>query len=380
MIEIAKENEDIQTLLDSNISFEFKEIAGKVAQDQRISNEEAIYLYQHADLAYLGVLANHIRFRKNKNYVYFNHNFHVEPTNVCVYTCTFCSYSRLIKNREQGWELSVEEILNIIKKYDGQAVTEVHITGGVVPKQDLNFYKELFEKIKQHRPELHIKALTPVEFHYIFKKAKVTYEEGLAILHQAGLDSLPGGGAEIFDESIRDQIAGGKCSSEEWLKIHKIWHQMGLYSNATMLYGHIESFEHRVDHMDHLRQLQDETKGFNAFIPLKFRNKENQMAHVPEVSVIEDLRNYAIARIYLDNFQHIKAYWAMIGRKTAQLSLNFGADDLDGTIDDTTKIYSMAGSEEQNPKLTTQELIDLIKAVGKTAVERDTLYGIVKEF
>lgn len=380
MIEIAKENEDIQTLLDSNISFEFKEIAGKVAQDQRISNEEAIYLYQHADLAYLGVLANHIRFRKNKNYVYFNHNFHVEPTNVCVYTCTFCSYSRLIKNREQGWELSVEEILNIIKKYDGQAVTEVHITGGVVPKQDLNFYKELFEKIKQHRPELHIKALTPVEFHYIFKKAKVTYEEGLAILHQAGLDSLPGGGAEIFDESIRDQIAGGKCSSEEWLKIHKIWHQMGLYSNATMLYGHIESFEHRVDHMDRLRQLQDETKGFNAFIPLKFRNKENQMAHVPEVSVIEDLRNYAIARIYLDNFQHIKAYWAMIGRKTAQLSLNFGADDLDGTIDDTTKIYSMAGSEEQNPKLTTQELIDLIKAVGKTPVERDTLYGIVKEF
>lgn len=380
MIETVKENKSIQAILDSNISAELKEIAAKIAQQKRITNLDAIYLYQHAELSYLGVLANHIRTNKNKNYVYFNHNFHVEPTNICVYTCSFCSYSRLIKNREQGWELSVDEILNIIKKYDGQAVTEVHITGGVVPKQDLIFYKELFEKIKQHRPELHIKALTPVEFHYIFKKAKVTYEEGLAILHQAGLDSLPGGGAEIFDESIRDQIAGGKCSSEEWLKIHKIWHQMGLHSNATMLYGHIESFEHRVDHMDRLRKLQDETKGFNAFIPLKFRNKENQMAHVPEVSVIEDLRNYAIARIYLDNFQHIKAYWAMIGRKTAQLSLNFGADDLDGTIDDTTKIYSMAGSEEQNPKLTTQELVDLIKAVGKTPVERDTLYGIVKEY
>lgn len=380
MIETVKENKSIQAILDSNISAELKEIAAKIAQQKRITNLDAIYLYQHAELSYLGVLANHIRTNKNKNYVYFNHNFHVEPTNICVYTCSFCSYSRLIKNREQGWELSVDEILNIIKKYDGQAVTEVHITGGVVPKQDLIFYKELFEKIKQHRPELHIKALTPVEFHYIFKKAKVTYEEGLAILHQAGLDSLPGGGAEIFDESIRDQIAGGKCSSEEWLKIHKIWHQMGLNSNATMLYGHIESFEHRVDHMDRLRKLQDETKGFNAFIPLKFRNKENQMAHVPEVSVIEDLRNYAIARIYLDNFQHIKAYWAMIGRKTAQLSLNFGADDLDGTIDDTTKIYSMAGSEEQNPKLTTQELVDLIKAVGKTPVERDTLYGIVKEY
>lgn len=380
MIETVKENKSIQAILDSNISAELKEIASKIAQQKRITNLDAIYLYQHAELSYLGVLANHIRTNKNKNYVYFNHNFHVEPTNICVYTCSFCSYSRLIKNREQGWELSVDEILNIIKKYDGQAVTEVHITGGVVPKQDLIFYKELFEKIKQHRPELHIKALTPVEFHYIFKKAKVTYEEGLTILHQAGLDSLPGGGAEIFDESIRDQIAGGKCSSEEWLKIHKIWHKMGLNSNATMLYGHIESFEHRVDHMDRLRKLQDETKGFNAFIPLKFRNKENQMAHVPEVSVIEDLRNYAIARIYLDNFQHIKAYWAMIGRKTAQLSLNFGADDLDGTIDDTTKIYSMAGSEEQNPKLTTQELVDLIKAVGKTPVERDTLYGIVKEY
>lgn len=380
MIETAKENQSIQAILDADISTELKEIAGKVAQRKRITNQEAIYLYHHAELSYLGILANHIRTYMNKNYVYFNHNFHVEPTNVCVYTCSFCSYSRLIKNREQGWELSVNEILNIIKKYDEQAVTEVHITGGVVPKQDLNFYKELFEKIKQHRPELHIKALTPVEFHYIFKKAKVSYEDGLAILHKAGLDSLPGGGAEIFNETIRDQIAGGKCSSEEWLKIHKIWHQMGLHSNATMLYGHIESFEHRVDHMDRLRQLQDETKGFNAFIPLKFRNKDNQMAHVPEVSVIEDLRNYAIARIYLDNFQHIKAYWAMIGRKTAQLSLNFGADDLDGTIDDTTKIYSMAGSEEQNPKLTTQELVDLIKAVGKTPVERDTLYRIVKEF
>jgi aminodeoxyfutalosine synthase len=380
MIETAKENQSIQAILDADISTELKEIAGKVAQRKRITNQEAIYLYHHAELSYLGILANHIRTYMNKNYVYFNHNFHVEPTNVCVYTCSFCSYSRLIKNREQGWELSVDEILNIIKKYDEQAVTEVHITGGVVPKQDLNFYKELFEKIKQHRPELHIKALTPVEFHYIFKIAKVSYEDGLAILHKAGLDSLPGGGAEIFNETIRDQIAGGKCSSEEWLKIHKIWHQMGLHSNATMLYGHIESFEHRVDHMDRLRQLQDETKGFNAFIPLKFRNKDNQMAHVPEVSVIEDLRNYAIARIYLDNFQHIKAYWAMIGRKTAQLSLNFGADDLDGTIDDTTKIYSMAGSEEQNPKLTTQELVDLIKAVGKTPVERDTLYRIVKEF
>ncbi len=380
MSEITIDNNAFQTIFNSNISTDLKDIAKKVLNNERITVNEAVLLYQKAELSYLGILANYIRVLKNKSYVYFNHNFHVEPTNVCVYSCSFCSYSRLIKNREQGWELSVDDILTIIKKYDTQAVTEVHITGGVVPKQDLYFYKELFEKIKQHRPNLHIKALTPVEFHYIFKKAKVTYEEGLQILHNAGLGSLPGGGAEIFDKTIRDKIAGGKCTSEEWLSIHKIWHKMGLQSNATMLYGHIETFEHRVDHLNRLRTLQDETHGFNAFIPLKFRNKDNQMAHVPEVSVIEDLRNYAIARIFLDNFNHIKAYWAMIGRKTAQLSLNFGADDIDGTIDDTTKIYSMAGSEEQNPKLTTQQLVDLIKAVGKTPVERDTLYNIVKEY
>ena len=371
--------EAAHTLLSSSAySSELKGIAEKVFAGERITFNEGVQLYKEAELGFLGVLANFVREKKSGNRVYFNHNFHVEPTNVCVYSCSFCSYSRLIKHREQGWELSVDQILNIIKGYDHQEVTEVHITGGVVPKQDLLFYKELFEKIKAHRPSLHIKALTPVEFHYIFKKAKLSYEEGLKIFHDAGLDSLPGGGAEIFDKDIRDQIAGGKCTAEEWLSIHEIWHKMGLQSNATMLYGHIETFEHRIDHMDRLRQLQDRTHGFNAFIPLKFRNKENEMSHVPEVSVIEDLRNYAVARIYLDNFPHIKAYWAMIGRNTAQLSLNFGTDDLDGTIDDTTKIYSMAGSEEQNPKLSTQQLVDLIKAVGKTPVQRDTLYNVVK--
>jgi aminodeoxyfutalosine synthase len=364
----------------SAYSNELKAIANKVFNDERITFDEGVLLYKKSELGFLGTLANYVREKKNGNYVYFNHNFHVEPTNVCVYTCAFCSYSRLIKNREQGWELSIEQMMDIIKKYDDQAVTEVHITGGVVPKQDLAFYTDLFRAIKKHRPTLHIKALTPVEFHYIFKKAKVSYEEGLKLMTDAGLDSLPGGGAEIFDEVIRDKIAGGKCSSDEWLSIHEIWHKMGKQSNATMLYGHIETFEHRVDHMERLRQLQDKTNGFNAFIPLKFRNKGNQMEDVPEVSVIEDLRNYAISRIYLDNFPHIKAYWAMIGRNTAQLSLNFGTDDLDGTIDDTTKIYSMAGSEEQTPKLTTQELVDLIKIVGRTPVERDTLYNVVKEF
>jgi len=359
---------------------ELKRIASKVLSNERITFDEGVYLYKHGELGFLGMLANHVREKKNGNFVYFNHNFHVEPTNICVYSCSFCSYSRLIKNREQGWELSVDQIMDIIKKYDGNPVSEVHITGGVVPKQDLAFYTELFQKIKAHRPDLHIKALTPVEYHYIFKKAKLTYEEGMRLMKDAGLGSMPGGGAEIFDKDIRDKIAGGKCSAEEWLSLHEVWHNMGGHSNATMLYGHIETFEHRVDHMERLRQLQDRTKGFNAFIPLKFRNKENEMSNVPEVSVIEDLRNYAIARIYLDNFDHIKAYWAMIGRNTAQLSLNFGTDDLDGTIDDTTKIYSMAGAEEQNPKLSTEQLVDLIKNVNRVPVERDTLYNIIKTY
>ncbi len=377
---ILSKHDPKELINSSSYSNELKAIANKVFNGERISFEDGVLLYKEAELGFLGTLANYVREKKNGNYVYFNHNFHVEPTNVCVYTCAFCSYSRLIKNRDQGWELSIDQMMDIIKKYDDQSVTEVHITGGVVPKQDLAFYTDLFREIKKHRPALHIKALTPVEFHYIFKKAKLSYEDGLKLMAEAGLDSLPGGGAEIFDEAIRDKIAGGKCSSDEWLSIHEIWHKMGKQSNATMLYGHIETFEHRIDHMERLRQLQDKTKGFNAFIPLKFRNKGNQMEDVPEVSVIEDLRNYAISRIYLDNFPHIKAYWAMIGRNTAQLSLNFGTDDLDGTIDDTTKIYSMAGSEEQTPKLTTQELVDLIKIVGRTPVERDTLYNIVKEY
>lgn len=377
MINIESPQDIIQA---SSVSPALKKIADKVFKGERISFDEGVNLYKEGSLSFLGTLANFVREKKSGDKVFFNRNFHVEPTNICVYSCAFCSYSRLIKQREQGWELSIDQILDIIKKYDGQAVTEVHITGGVVPKQDFAYYTELFRRIKQHRPDLHIKALTPVEYHYIFKKAKMTYEEGMKAMMEAGLDSMPGGGAEIFDKDIRDKIAGGKCSAEEWLEIHEVWHKLGRHSNATMLYGHIETFEHRIDHMERLRQLQDKTNGFNAFIPLKFRNKENQMSDVPEVSVIEDLRNYAVARIYLDNFPHIKAYWAMIGRNTAQLALNFGADDLDGTIDDTTKIYSMAGAEEQSPKLTTQQLVELIKGVGKRPVERDTLYGIVKDY
>ena len=373
--------QNIHTILkDASLNANLKSIAEKVLNGERISFDEGLLLYEKATVSFVGALANFIRNKKHGDNTYFNRNFHVEPTNICVYTCKFCSYSRLIKQREQGWELSVEQMLDIVKKYDGQPVTEVHITGGVIPKQDFEFYQNLFSAIKKHRPDLHIKALTPVEYHYIFKKAKVTYEEGLRAMKAAGLDSMPGGGAEIFDDSIREEIAGGKCSAQEWLDMHETAHKLGIPSNATMLYGHIETFAHRVDHMERLRELQDRTHGFNAFIPLKFRNQHNEMQHLPEVSVIEDLRNYAIARIYLDNFDHIKSYWAMIGRNTTQLSLNFGVDDIDGTIDDTTKIYSMAGSEEQAPAMSTHELVNLIKAVGRKPIERDTVYNVITDF
>lgn len=378
MIEKARKIETV--LADPQLSDTLRTIAQKVFEGERISEEEGLHLYEEGSLGYLGALANFIRERKHGHKTYFNRNFHVEPTNVCLYTCTFCSYSRLIKKREEGWEYSMDEIMDIVKGYDDQPVTEVHIVGGVLPQYDVPFYAELFSKIKAHRPDLHVKALTPVEYHYIFKKAKISYEEGMRQMKEAGLDSMPGGGAEIFHPEIRDQIAGGKCTGEQWLRIHEIWHELGGRSNATMLYGHIEEYRHRIHHLEELRKLQDKTGGFQTFIPLKFRNKDNEMSHVPEVNVIEDLRNYAISRIYLDNFDHIKAYWPMIGRSTAQLSLAFGVNDIDGTIDDTTKIYSMAGSEEQNPALSTRDLVNLIRRVGRQPIERDTLYKVINDY
>lgn len=367
-------------LNDPNLEPELRQIGDRVIAGERITAEQGLLLYERGEVSYLGALANYIREQKHGDKTYFNRNFHMEPTNVCLYTCTFCSYSRLIKKRSEGWEYSMDDMMDIVRAYDNQPVTEVHIVGGVLPQYDVAFYTELFRRIKAHRPELHIKALTPVEYHYIFKKDKVSYEEGMQLMKEAGLDSMPGGGAEIFHPEIRDQIAGGKCSGEQWLRIHEIWHELGCRSNATMLYGHIERFEHRIDHLEKLRQLQDKTGGFQTFIPLKFRNKDNQMSHVPESTTVEDLRNYAISRIYLDNFSHIKAYWPMIGRSTAQMSLAYGVNDIDGTIDDTTKIYSMAGSEEQNPALSTKDLVTLIRRVGRHPIERDTLYNVVMDY
>ncbi|HLC83276.1 MAG TPA: aminofutalosine synthase MqnE, partial [Bacteroidia bacterium] len=369
--------QDISSLLlDSKLSKDLKKITEKVMANERISFDEGVLLFEKGELGFLGTLANYIREQKNGNNVYFNRNFHIEPTNICVFDCKFCSYSRLLKQKEGAWELSEEDILNLVRKYDGKPVTEVHIVGGVHPKMGLMYFAELIKKIKTIRPDLHVKAFTAVELEYMCRKAKVSYKEGLQILKDHGQNSLPGGGAEIFDETVRKEICEDKCTSAQWLEIHETAHKLGMPSNATMLYGHVEKFEHRIDHMNRLRDLQDKTKGFNTFIPLKFRNGNNQMSHISESTVIEDLRNYAVSRIYMDNFGHVKAYWPMIGRTTAQLSLAFGVDDIDGTIDDSTKIYTMAGSEEQSPALTTQQLVEMIKRVGRTPIERDTLYNV----
>lgn len=357
-------------------------IAEKVYQNQRLSFDEGVYLFKHAELGFVGSLANYIREQKHGNNTYFNKNFHIEPTNICVFDCAFCSYSRAIRERSayDAWEMSEQDIYNKIKSYEGKNVTEVHIVGGVHPKMGLHYFATLIKNIKSIRPDIHIKAFTAVELEYMCRKAGVSYEEGLTLLKEAGQDSLPGGGAEIFNEEIRSQICKDKCSAEEWLLIHETAHRLNMPSNATILYGHIESYEHRVEHMERLRNLQDKTNGFNAFIPLKFRNTGNDMAHVPECSVIEDLRNYAISRIFLDNFSHIKAYWPMIGRNIAQLSLAFGVDDIDGTVDDSTKIYTMAGAEEQTPVMTTEQIVELIKQVGRNPVERDSVYNTIKDF
>ncbi|MBK5271712.1 MAG: aminofutalosine synthase MqnE [Bacteroidia bacterium] len=365
---ITKENNELNSIVE------------KVYAGNRITDEDCLVLFEKAGLAFVGSLANMIKERLHGDKVFFNRNFHIEPTNVCVFSCNFCSYSRLYSHRDEGWVLSMEQMLDIVKKYDSQPVTEVHIVGGVHPKMNLEFFAELLCKIKKHRPGLHIKGFTAVELDYMFRKARLTNEEGIKLLREAGLDSIPGGGAEIFDTEIREKICADKVGTEGWLNIHEAVHNSGMHSNATMLYGHIEKYHHRIDHMKRLRDLQDKTGGFNTFIPLKFRNKDNDMSNVGESTIVEDMKMYAIARVYLDNFPHLKAYWPMLGRQNAQLSLSFGVDDIDGTIDDTTKIYSMAGAEEQTPSMTTAQLVTLIKQAKRIPVERDTLYNEIKNY
>jgi len=359
------------------ITDDLKPIADKILHLQRITPEEGLLLWQQAEPGLLGMLANHVRESKNGNVAYFNRNIHIEPTNICVNNCRFCSFSK--KEGEEGWEFTVDEMLGRVKKAE-PSITEVHIVGGVHPDRDLHYYGNLIKEIKKIRPDVHVKAFTAVELDFMIKKAGYSTEEGLKKLKAYGLDSIPGGGAEIFDEEIRKQICSRKNTSEQWLAIHETAHRLGIPSNATILYGHIENYSHRIDHLNRLRKLQDKTGGFNAFIPLKYRNKNNEMSQINEVSAIEDMKNFAMTRIFLDNIPHIKAYWPAIGKPMAQLALGFGVDDLDGTINDSTKIYALAGAEDKHPDMNTEEIIELIKQVNHTPVERDSVYRVIKEY
>jgi aminodeoxyfutalosine synthase len=367
-----------EIILSEQLTNSQERIVNKIIKQERLNIEEGIELFDF-DLGVLGILASYLNKKKNQDKVFFNKNFHIEPTNICIHDCKFCSYHRKI-NQEGSWEYSLKDILEIAESYRNTDVTEVHIVGGVHPNRNLHYYGEMIQKIKEILPNIHIKAFTAVELDFMIKKAHVSLEEGLQKLKEYGLDSIPGGGAEIFEPEIRKQVCHEKSTADQWLTIHETAHKVGLPSNATILYGHIENKRHRIDHLDRLRELQDRTNGFNTFIPLKFKKANNSLSYIGEVNTLEDLKMFAISRIYLDNFDHIKAYWPMLGKDVSQIALSFGVDDIDGTIDDSTKIYSMAGAKDQKPTMSTSDIVNLIKTAGKRPVERDTVYKTVKEY
>ena len=348
-------------------------IAEKIRSDVRIAPDEALVLWHEAPLWLLGQLATERKRRVSGDKVFYNRNIHLEPTNRCVFNCRFCSYRRP-KESPEAWDYSMEEVERIARDHAGRGITEVHIVGGVHPDHGLEYYAEMIRRVRAALPGAAGKAFTAIELSYMIRKAGLTTEEGLRVLRDAGMEAIPGGGAEIFDEEVRSRICPDKGSTAEWFDVHRTAHRMGLRTNCTILYGHVERVEHRIDHLDRLRALQDETRGFDAFIPLKYRSFGNPMSEIGEVSVTEDLRMLALSRLYLDNIPHIKAYWVMYGRETAELALAFGADDIDGTIDDTTKIYSMAGGDRR-PVMTEEQMHRMAAAAGYRAVERDTHYN-----
>ncbi len=344
----------------------------------RLTVEQAVELWHSATLSDLGAMADALKREKSGREVYYNRNIHIEPTNICVFRCKFCSYRRA-EGESGAWSYSMEEIEALAAAYKDKEITEVHIVGGVDPRRGLEFYENLIQRVQEILPQVTVKAYTAVELQYIITRAGLTIQEGLERLQRAGMGAIAGGGAEIFEPKVREAICPDKCNVEEWLDVHRRAHKLGITTNCTMLYGHIESVEDRFRHLERLRELQDETHGFSAFIPLKFRTANNELGrNIEETPLIEDLRMVALSRLFLDNFDHIKAYWPMFGLSTTELALSFGADDIDGTIDDTTKIYSMAGAEDQKPVLTVEGCRELIKRAGFEPFERDTHYNKIE--
>jgi aminodeoxyfutalosine synthase len=349
-------------------------IREKVGAGERLSLEDGLYLEEEADLFSLGELANRVRERKNGNLAYYNVNTHLNPTNVCVYRCTFCAFRADLKS-PKGYVMTDEQVLERAAEADRRGATELHIVGGLHHQLPYEWYLNVVRIIHRDHPRLHLKAYTAVEWDWFARLTGRPTRELLAEFREAGLGSLPGGGAEIFHPEVRDRICEHKADAAEWLRIHREAHEIGLRSNATMLYGHIEGPRHRVDHLIRLRRLQDETGGFQTFIPLAFHPDNTKLSHLAKASVLTDLRTMAVSRLMLDNFPHVKAYWVMLGIKTAQVALGFGADDLDGTVVHE-KIYHDAGSDSPQ-ELSVAEIRRLIEEAGRVPVERDTLYNAV---
>lgn len=364
--------QNIETFINqSRYSDEIKKLASKCLKSERLTVDEAVFLYENSDLDLLSMLSTFANSKINGDKVYYNKNIHIEPTNICYYDCLFCSYSH---RHSEAYEFTINEIVDKVKALD-DGITEIHIVGAVHPERDLYYYSNMISRVRKIKPNAHIKAFTAIEIEYMCRKSNMSIAEGLEILQRAGLNSLPGGGAEIFSKSIRNRICQKKLTSNEWLDIHRTAHKMGIPSNATILYGHIESLEDRFKHLEEIRSLQGETNGFNAFIPLKYKSKNNNMQEHGETPLVDDLKNYAMTRLFLDNVPHLKAYWPMIGKQNAILALSFGVDDLDGTINNSTTIYTAAGSEETNPEFSESEIRQAITKAGKTPVERDSLYN-----
>ncbi len=349
-------------------------IAAKVLAQERLSAEEGMALYGSHDVLAVGWLANHVRERLHGDVTYFNVNRHINPTNVCVAACKLCAFGRK-KGDPAGYTMALEEAWETAASGYSEAVTEFHIVGGLHPDLPFEYFLDLVRGLKERFPEVHIKAFTMVEIAYLARRAKLSIEETLVKLRQAGVDSMPGGGAEIFAVRVRSIICDHKIDGDEWLETARTAHKLGFKSNATMLYGHIENDADRVDHLLKLRALQDETGGFQTFIPLAFHPENTPLDHLPVTTGLTDIRQIAVSRLLLDNFPHIKAYWQMMTPKIAQISLRFGADDLDGTVIEE-KIYHDAGATTPQG-MTRAQLCRLITEAGREPVERDTLYHAV---
>ena len=356
--------------------FNQESLLQKANTGERFNAEEAEFLFDCNDLLLIGTLANTVRERLHQDITYYNHNLHLNATNVCEADCIFCSFARLQEGMPQAYTMSIPQAIEWIEKRHHPKMTEIHIVNGLHPGLDFDYYLELLAAIKENFPLLHIKGFTAVEIHYFHQKYEMSYREILEKLVEAGLGSMPGGGAEIFAPRARKKLCRDKVDAEGWLEVHRTAHELGLKSNCTMLYGTVETTAERVDHLMRLRALQDETGGFQAFIPLAFHPENNRLGKIGAPTAAEDLKTIAVSRLVLDNIPHIKAYWIMLGVKTAQIALRFGANDLDGTVTEE-KIYHMAGSSSPD-SLTIDKLHKLITDVGQVPVERTTTYEVIE--